>query len=99
MAAPSMASATATADAAQTSDRTAPQPRRILAVAPVGHPGGAEIDLLRRLARRVLHVHDVVMRVRAMWRRAQLVLVLPARQRFGADDYADRVVRLITVTP
>lgn len=151
-----MSGATVTADHAQTADRTAGSGRRILAVAPVDHPGGAETGLLRLLARlsargwqvtlttpghgplrdaalgaghrweplalgglaprsgarailgwprarrfagdadvvylnggvcgrllpalrtgsarRVLHVHDIVTRVPAMWRRAELVL-------------------------
>lgn len=46
-----MSGATVTADHAQTSDRTAGSARRILAVAPVDHPGGAETGLLRLLAR------------------------------------------------
>ncbi len=189
-----MSGATVTADHAQTSDRTAESARRIVAVAPVDHPGVAETGRLRLLAllrargwratvttpagqadaiylnggacgrllpvlrtgaaRRVRHVHDTVTRVPAMWRRADLVLAdsavvaaaLPgpraavvhvpvdadpppaaapgergvggpvvgfvgrieprkstldlrrAALRFGADDDADRVERLITGT-
>jgi len=46
-----MSGGTVTADHAQTSDRTTGSARRILAVAPVDHPGGAETGLLRLLAR------------------------------------------------
>lgn len=171
-----MSGATVTADHAQTSDRTAGSARRILAVAPVDHPGGAETGLLRLLARlgargwqvtvttpgdgpmreavltaghrweplalggleprsgtravlswprarrlagradviylnggvcgrllpalragagrRVLHVHDIVTRVPAMWRRADLVLADSAAVAAALPDLRAEVVHV-----